>query len=278
MVWKIFLFILLAFVSVAGVAFPIVPVPHTWYEFPLIPGLKENAKIIFFHVPTAWLAVVAFLMSTIYSFKYLRYKNLDDDVKSYAAAQLGIIFTILATITGAVWAKFAWGSFWSWDPRQTSIFALLLIYGAWFALRSSIESEEKKATLSAVYSIIAFLTVPFFVFIMPRIMLGLHPGAEEIDPSKGQVVQSSSPVIDFKMNANMELIFFLSLIGFTVLYFWMWRLGYKSIMYRDRINKHSIRNNIARLIPISKQQRYLYRCNNCSYCLDRYFFIPVQFR
>ena len=233
MVWKIFLFLLLAFVSIAGIAFPIVPEPHAWYQFPLIPGLKENAKIIFFHVPTAWLSVVAFLMSTIYSIKYLRKKNLDDDAKSYAAAQLGIIFTILATITGAVWAKFAWGAFWSWDPRQTSIFALLLIYGAWFALRSSIESEEKRATLSAVYSIIAFLTVPFFIFIMPRIMRGLHPG------SLGD--SNSGPVIDFKMNANMQLIFFLSLIGFTILYFWMWNIGYKSIILKDRINKHSIR-------------------------------------
>jgi len=231
MAWKIFLFILLAFVCVAGIAFPIVPVPTRWYEFPFIPGLKENAKIIFFHVPTAWLSVIAFLMSTIYSFKYLRKKNLDDDAKSYAAAQLGIIFCVLATITGAVWAKFAWGSYWSWDPRQTSIFALLLIYGAWFALRSSIESEEKRASLSSVYSIIAFLTVPFFVFIMPRIMKGLHPGSAD-DTNSG-------PVIDFKMNGNMELIFFLSLIGFTILYFWMWNIGYKSIIYRDKINKQT---------------------------------------
>jgi len=238
MIWKITLFIILAFVSIAGIAFPIVPVPHTWYEFPLIPGLKENAKIIFFHVPTAWLSVIAFLMSTIYSIQYLRKKDLDDDAKSYAASQLGIIFCILATVTGAVWAKFAWGSFWSWDPRQTSIFALLLIYGAWFALRSSIESEEKRATLSAVYSIIAFLTVPFFVFIMPRIMLGLHPGSEEIEG--GKVVQSSSPVIDFKMNGNMLLVFFLSLIGFTILYFWMWNLGYKSILLKEKLNKQSI--------------------------------------
>jgi heme exporter protein C len=233
MVWKIFLFILLAFVSIAGIAFPIVPVPHTWYEFPLIPGLKENAKIIFFHVPTAWLSVIAFLMNTIYSIQYLRKKDLDDDAKSYAAAQLGIIFCILATVTGAVWARFAWGSFWSWDPRQTSIFALLLIYGAWFALRSSIESEEKRATLSAVYAIIAFLTVPFFVFIMPRIMSGLHPGSAD-DTNSG-------PVIDFKMNANMQLIFFLSLIGFTILYFWMWNLGYRSILLKNKINKQSLK-------------------------------------
>jgi len=74
MIWKIFLFLLLAFVSVAGISFPIVENPTKWYEFPLIPGLEENAKIIFFHVPTAWLTVIAFLMSTLYSFKYLRKK------------------------------------------------------------------------------------------------------------------------------------------------------------------------------------------------------------
>ncbi len=237
MIWKIFLFLLLVFVSVAGIAFPIVENPQYWYEFPFIPGLGENAKIIFFHVPTAWLTVIGFLMSTIYSFKYLRKKNLDDDVKSYAAAQLGMVFCILATITGAVWAKFAWGSFWSWDPRQTSIFALLLIYGAWFALRSSIESEEKRATLSAVYSMIAFITVPFFIFIMPRIMTGLHPGSIPTNPNEEQV----SPVINFKMNGNMQLIFFLSLIGFTILYFWMWQVGYKSMLLKEKLDKQLIR-------------------------------------
>jgi heme exporter protein C len=233
MAWKITLFFLVCFVSIAGIAFPIVENPVAWYQFPNIPGLGENAKIIFFHVPTAWLTVVAFFMTAYYGFRYLKKKNLDDDAKSYAAAQLGIIFCILATITGAVWAKFAWGSFWSWDPRQTSIFALLLIYGAWFALRSSIESEEKRATLSAVYSMIAFVTVPFFIFVMPRIMSGLHPGSAD-DTNSG-------PIVDFKMNGNMLLIFFLSLIAFTVLYFWMWNIGYKSIIYRDKLNKTYIR-------------------------------------
>src|SRR3972149_6262201 len=165
MILKIFLFLLLCFVLIAGIAFPIVQSTTKWYEFPLILGLEQNDKIIFFHVPTSWLTVIAFLMSTIFSIQYLRKKNLDDDAKSYAAAQLGIIFCILATVTGSVWSKFAWGSFWSWDPRQTSIFALLLIYGAWFALRSAIESEDKRATLSSVYSIIAFLTVPFFILL-----------------------------------------------------------------------------------------------------------------
>ncbi|CAG0943640.1 partial Heme exporter protein C, partial [Candidatus Brocadiaceae bacterium] len=142
-VWKVILFFLLGFVFFAGITFPIVQNPVQWYEFPYIQGLDENAKIIFFHVPTAWLTVVAFLMSTFFSIQYLRKKDMDYDRKALASAQLGMVFCILATVTGSVWAKFAWGSFWHWDPRETSIFALLLIYGALFALRSAIEIDEK---------------------------------------------------------------------------------------------------------------------------------------
>ncbi len=229
MLWKIALFILICFISIAGIAFPIVENPSAWYEFPLITGLGENAKIIFFHVPTAWITVLAFFMSTIYGIKYLRKKDLDDDAKAYTAAQLGMIFCILATVTGAVWSKFAWGSFWSWDPRQTSIFALMLIYGALFALRSAIEQDEKRAVLSSVYSIIAFVTVPFFIFIMPRIMKGLHPGSADDN--------TAGPVVNFKMDSNMYFIFVLSLIGFTVLYFWMWRVGYRLQILKDKLEK-----------------------------------------
>lgn len=231
--WKILLFLLLTFVTIAGISFPIVENPTAWYQFPIIPGLEEKAKIIFFHVPTSWLTVIAFLISTIYSVKYLRKKDLDDDAKAYAAAQLGFIFCILATVTGSIWAKFTWGAFWHWDPRETSIFILLLIYGAFFALRSSIEAEDKKATLSSVYLIIAFLTVPFFIFIMPRIMTGLHPGSANDD--------NAGPVVDFQMNANMMLVFYLSLIAFTILFFWMWRLNYKSIIYKDKLLKNTVR-------------------------------------
>lgn len=226
---KIALFLLLAFVIVAGISFPIVEKPMHWYEFPLIPGLEENAKIIFFHVPTSWVSVIAFFMSTIFSIIYLRKKDLHADYKAYTAAQLGMIFTILATVTGAIWAKFAWGAFWSWDPRQTSIFALMLIYGAYFALRSAIEDEEKRAKLSSVYAIISFITVPFFVFIMPRIMRGLHPGSADDS--------HSGPVVNFKMDQNMLLIFYLSLFGFTLLYYWMWKVGYRSMIVKAKLEK-----------------------------------------
>lgn len=225
-VWKSILFIIMTFVIIAGITFPIVPQPVHWYEFPNIPGLGEKIRIIFFHVPIAWLSVVAFMTATAFGIKYLRRRNPDDDAKSAAALQLGMVFCVLATITGSIWAKFSWGSFWNWDPRETSIFVLLLIYGSLFALRSAIENEEKRARLSAVYSIIAFLTVPFLVFIMPRIMIGLHPGSanDEI----------SGPVVNFKMDLNMQVIFYLSIIAFTILYFWIWTIRYKIIILSEK--------------------------------------------
>jgi heme exporter protein C len=212
MVLRILLGLWLGVVMVLGLTLPMVKQPEQWYEFPIIPGLEEKARILFFHVPTAWLSVLAFVASMVYGIKYLRKRELDDDIKSASAAALGFLFCLLATVTGAVWAKFSWGTYWNWDPRQTSIFVLLLIYGAYFALRSAIEVEEKRASLAAVYSIIAAVTMPFFMFIMPRILASLHP--EPIINAQGQV----------HMNATMLTVFLASLAGFTGLYFWMWNL------------------------------------------------------
>ncbi|PIU44472.1 MAG: ABC transporter permease [Ignavibacteriales bacterium CG07_land_8_20_14_0_80_59_12] len=212
--WKIGVGIWLTAVFAVALSFPIVPEPKHWYEFPVIPGLEERARIIFFHVPVAWTTVVAFLVALWNGVKYLRTMDLEADAASSNSAGLGLLFAVLATVTGSIWARFSWGSFWNWDPRETSIFVLLLIYGAYFALRSAIESEERRARLSAVYAIIAGVTAPFFVFIMPRIMTGLHPG------SRGDV-QGSGPVVQFHMAPNMLLVFFAALIGFTVLFAWM---------------------------------------------------------
>jgi heme exporter protein C len=135
-------------------------------------------------------------------------------MKSVASAGLGLMFCILATVTGSIWAKFNWGSFWNWDPRETSIFILLLIYGAYFALRSALGSDEVRARLSAVYSILAGLTAPFFIFIMPRIVGGLHPGA------KGDT-GGSTPVAQLYMPPNMRVVFFAGIIGFSLLFIWL---------------------------------------------------------
>lgn len=227
--WKIFLGIWLAIVIIVGLSFDIVDSPQNWNEFPNIPGLENKARIIFFHVPTAWIAVIAFLMAMVNGIRYLRKNDLEYDVRSSSAAGLGLIFCVLATVTGAIWAKFNWGAYWNWDPRQTSIFVLMLIYGAYFALRSAIEVDEKRASLSAVYAIIAFVTVPFLVFIMPRMMSGLHPGSASDE--------GAGPVVDFSMDTTMYIVFFASLFGFTLLYLWMYdlrvRLGMIELHYES---------------------------------------------
>jgi heme exporter protein C len=208
--WKVLLGVWMTAVIVLGLSLPMSAAPSRCYEFPVIPGLEEKARILFFHVPTAWLSVVAFISCMVYGVRYLRRRNPDDDIRSASAAGLGFLFCLLATVTGAVWAKFSWGAYWNWDPRQTSIFILLLIYGAYFALRSAVDAEEKRAVLSAAYGIIAAVTMPFFMFIMPRMLASQHP--EPLLNTQGKV----------HMNAAMLTVFLASLAGFTGLYYWLW--------------------------------------------------------
>lgn len=221
----------LTVVIILGIAIPMTPHPVGWFEFPLIPGLEEKARNIIFHVPMAWTTVVAFVMAMWYGIQYLRKKQIDYDLRSVASSGIGMMLCFLATVTGAVWAKFNWGSFWNWDPREVSIFILLMIYGAYFVLRSAIDEEARRATLSSVYSIIAGVTVPFFIFVMPRLMPGLHPGSLGDTQGKG-------PVLELKMSPNMLIIFLASLAGFTVLYFWIYNLKVRSLRIERALQQH----------------------------------------
>lgn len=176
--------------------------------------IGETSRIIYFHVPCAWLCVLAFFMTALFSVRYLLKKDPALDAKAALSAQLGLIFCVLATISGAIWARFAWGAFWNWDPRETSIFLQLLIYLAYFSLRGSIGETEKRSTFSAAYAILAFLTVPFLIFIVPRISPSLHPSDTVVGKEQ-----------KFNMGATVRTIFFSSLAGFTLLYYYLYRLG-----------------------------------------------------
>jgi len=142
---------------------------------PPIKGLGELAKIIFFHVPTAWVAVIAFFTSAFFAAKFLKTFDFSFDALSARAAQLGFIFVLLSTASGAIFSKLTWGAYWNWDPRQTTIFVLILIYGAYLTLRAAVSDEKIRAKVSAVYSLLSILTVPFLVFILPRMYFSLHP-------------------------------------------------------------------------------------------------------
>jgi heme exporter protein C len=130
----------------------------------------EAARIVVFHVPCAMLTFVAFLVNAVYSWKYLRSRDPLTDSKANAAAELGMLFAILATVTGSLFAMEQWGSAWNWDPRETSIVMLMLVYAAYFVLRGAVEEKSKRARLSAAYALLAFPAMVFLIWILPRIV------------------------------------------------------------------------------------------------------------
>lgn len=202
---------------------------NPWMTFPLIQGLGELGRNMLFHVPMAMVAFIAFIVAMVNSILYLRKKRADYDRRARAASAAGLLFTILATVTGAIWAKFSWGSFWNWDPRQTSIFILLLIYFAYFILRSLLEeSEDKKARVAAVYNIIAGVSMPFLFFVVPRITQSLHPGGGG-DPAP--LINLSGKAYADRTLVNMHWI---AVLLYTFVYLWMSSLYTRILKVQER--------------------------------------------
>lgn len=157
---------------------PILTILVCYLVFAVVPpaeGMGELVRIAFFHIPMAWLSVLAFLMSAWWAAAYLRSDSMRQDALSACSAKLGFISVLLATVSGAIFSKLTWGAYWNWDPRQTTIFVLILIYGAYLTLRAAIPEPRKRARTSAAYSLFSCLTVPFLVFIIPRLYFSLHP-------------------------------------------------------------------------------------------------------
>jgi heme exporter protein C len=184
-----------------------------WYA-PLAAGfIGESSRILFFHVPMAWVSFVAFISAGVWSVRFLYGgRQARHDRAAAAAIQLGLLFGILATVTGALWARIMWGAFWNWDPRQTSIVVALLFYGAYLALRSSLEDRDVRARLSASYAVLGLAVAPFLYFIMPRIMFSLHP--QSVINAQGKV----------EMESRMVQVLLAGSAGFTALFFWIHNL------------------------------------------------------
>ena len=176
---------------------------------PLVPVLEATTRVLYFHIPCAWVTVLALGWSMVHSLIYLARRDMRNDDHAAASAELGLLFCIAATISGALWAKAMWGAYWNWDPRETSIFFLLLIYAAYLALRGSIDDPARRARLAAIYSAAAFVAVPFLMFIVPRIYFTLHP--DPILNSRGKI----------DMDPRIRIVFFAMLVGFTALFFWL---------------------------------------------------------
>jgi heme exporter protein C len=180
---------------------------------PDVPGFRNpaTARIVVFHVPCHWVAFLAFFMSMVYGIRYLTKRNFDDDIKSAASAEIGLLFATLGTLTGAVFGGQQWSGTWFYmdlhEIRVISILVLLLTYAAYFALRGAIEDDEQRAIVSSVYAVIGFLAAILLIFVLPRIK-----EADSIHPTN----RSAYGVYEMQLYG--------SLICYTWLYFWMWSL------------------------------------------------------
>ncbi|HYG61010.1 MAG TPA: cytochrome c biogenesis protein CcsA [Thermoanaerobaculia bacterium] len=187
----------------------------------------QSSRIVFFHVPMAWVSMIAFLAAAVWSARYLLGgRRAEHDRAAAVAIQLGLLFGVLATVTGAMWARIEWGAFWNWDPRQTSITLSLLFYAAYLALRSAVEDAETRGRLSAVYALLGVVITPFLYFIVPRITFSLHP--EPLVNADGKI----------DMDSEMRQVLFASFLGFTALFFWMHNLQCRLQALADRKSAH----------------------------------------
>lgn len=195
-----------------------------FYYAPPAAGFKGySSRILFFHVPMAWVSFLAFMAAAVSSLRYLAQgRDLRHDRSAAVAIELGLLFGVLATLTGAIWARIMWGEYWNWDPRQTSLLISLLFYGAYLALRQGIEDDETRARLSAAYALLGLVVTPFLYWVVPRITFSLHP-----EP----VVNAAKKV---EMEARMQHVLYASGIGFAALYFWLHNLKRRLLQLRDR--------------------------------------------
>ncbi|AEA47452.1 cytochrome c biogenesis protein [Archaeoglobus veneficus] len=160
------------------------------------PLLRNNYRIIFFHLPSAICSFTAFTVTLIASIQYLRTRDYGWDIISASSAKAGFFMITAALISGSIWAKVAWGSYWNWDPRETTVLILWFAYAAYFALRSSVEDIEERAKVSSILAIFCYVTVPLS-YLSTRIYFSLHPSTQELSIGLGIGMALGPMIVSF---------------------------------------------------------------------------------
>jgi heme exporter protein C len=222
--WKILSFILLVYTIVAGFLLKV----------PRLPILNETIRNLYFHV-CMWMGMmILFSVSVVYSIKYLRNFNYKNDVFAVNFAAVGSLFGILGYLTGFLWVNVTWITDQGQslasvlkEPKLIGAAIALLIYGAYFVLRGSFNDMDKRARISAVYNIFAFCMLFPSIWIIPRLVGSLHPGAPGSD--------SGNPALDRKdLDSSMRMVFYPAIIGWTLLGVWIATLKIRLQLLKDK--------------------------------------------
>jgi len=181
-------------------------------KVPRLDILNETIRNLYFHVPLWFAMLVQMGISWVFALMYLNGYKLKNDVLSSQAAYVGGMFALPGIITGSVWATFTWGKPWvADDPKLQGVMASMIVYCVYYLLRALIPDEQKKARISAVYNIFAFVMTFVFIMIYPRLAPNsLHPGNGG-NPAFGK----------YDMDSDMRIVFYPAVMGWILMSIWL---------------------------------------------------------
>ena len=223
-------------------------VPNTAYTFPYRGLLSETIRNTYFHVSLWFAMLFLFIAAVVYAVKYLRWKSRSEDELltapldrltapdrydnwCVALTAVGMLFGVLGLLTGAVWARYTWGSWWNWDIKQFTTLIALLIYAGYFVLRAAFPDPEQRARLGSVYNIFAFACLIPLIYVLPRMSsTSLHPGAEGNPAMGGE-----------DLDNTMRMVFYPTIIGWTLFGGWMAGVAYRARSLNQRLLARALR-------------------------------------
>jgi heme exporter protein C len=200
---------LLVILDVVTVLLFITAVSLVFLYAPLEAIMGQVQRVFYFHVANAWVGMLGFLVAAIAGVAYLRKGDRKWDIVGLAAIEISFVFFGIAIISGSIWARGSWGTWWTWDPRLTTAAICELVYAAYFMLRQGIEDPDRRARFGAVYAVLSFISVPL-TFISIRIFRTIHP----VIIGSGAASAEGS----FDMTAKMLQTFMFSLLTFSFIF------------------------------------------------------------
>ena len=215
--WKILGIVCVFYAIIGGLTMPV----------PDLPILEQSIRNLYYHVPMWFGMILLLLASMINAIQVLNKKDLTYDIKSEAYATTAMTFGVIGLLTGMIWAKNTWGAYWTNDPKLNSAAIGMLMYAAYFVLRSSIDDEEKKARVSAVYNIFSFPVFIVLMFVLPRLTDSLHPG------------NGGNPGFNsYDLDIRLRMVFYPAVIGWSLIGFWMSDLSIRTLFIEHKKNNN----------------------------------------
>ena len=213
--WKYLAIVLLLYTAVMGFL----------GKVPRLAILNETERNLYFHVPM-WFGMTIILGASVYfSIRYLRSPSPRLDILAHESAKTGILLGVLGLMTGSLWARYTWGTWWTTDVKLNGAAVTMLIYLAYLVLRGAVQDEQQRARLSAIYNVFAFAVAIPLLFIMPRLAsASLHPG-----------MGGNPGFSKYDLDSNMRMVFYPAVIGWALLGVWITEVACRYAFIKEKV-------------------------------------------